>query len=59
MAHELKIVISCFNMPRLRLQVPSCQFITAVVKTCEEIKHANEILIMGQDVVLYVYGNPI
>ena len=41
----LKIVASCFNMLSLHLQVPSYRFIAAVVKTCKEIKHANEILI--------------
>ena len=38
-AHNLKVVISCFNMSGLNLQVPSYRFIAAVVKTCKQIKH--------------------
>ena len=53
MACELKIVTCCFNTRSFHLKVPSYRFIVAVVKTCKEIKHANEILIVWDKMLSY------
>ena len=58
MADDLKVVTSCFNTPSLHLQVPSYRFMAAVVKTCKEIKHANEILICDKMVPYIHMGIP-